>query len=109
MSSARSFISPFPSRIDFKGSRALNALIEASQDLEQNNSSAIVALARIKDERGHQHLLKLVREGGLHAGVAANQLLERGDRRVIEATKHLLSVVGPVENDLGDLYAEAIA
>jgi len=88
---------------------AVDALIEASQDLEQNNSSAIAALARIKDERGHQHLLNLVREGGLHAGVAANQLLERGDRRVIEATQHLLSVVAPAENCLGDLYAEAIA
>jgi hypothetical protein len=88
---------------------AVDALIEVSQDLEQNNSSAIVALARIKDERGHQHLLNLVHEGGLHAGVAANQLLERGDRRVIEATKHLLSVVTPVGNDPGDMYADTIA
>ncbi len=86
---------------------AVGALIEASQDLEPNNSTAIAALARIRDERGLQHLLKVVREGGLHAGVAAHQLLERGDRRVIDATKHLLSTV--TGNDLGDVYAETIA
>jgi HEAT repeat protein len=88
---------------------AVDALIEASQDLAQNNSSAIAALARIKDERGLQHLLEVVREGGMHAGVAAHQLVERGDLRVIDASKHVLSAVTPAVNDLADSYAETIA
>lgn len=88
---------------------AVDALIEAAKDSALANSSAVCALVKIKDERGLQFLLEVVRQGGVHAGVAAHQLAERGERRVIEATKELLLSISPSGHHFGEMYAQAIA
>lgn len=74
------------------------------------NSSAIHALAKFKDERSAQFLLKVLEEGGLYAATAVSPLSKRGESRaVIPLTRFLAGTAAVDRQHIGDIAGRLLA